>query len=233
MRRPRNLRELIRRPGVHDPMRVRLGESHGDRHLPEAFFRDVLPRRSKRTWVLPLGPVVLLWAAAALVQQGELGVEATEMGQPVFGSVAPEARPRQVELGGNRSVQRLRLAQALLAREEPARARELLQNLRRELGDIALVLRPLARAEKALGHRERAADLYVTLLQNRADDIEALEFFLRYRYEDDDLQGSLDVADELRELGALSGESAHFADLVRAERASRVMAQRLQASTAH
>ncbi len=199
-----------------------------DRHLAEAFFRDVLPRRSGRNWVLPLGPLVLLWAATTLIQQGELAFEATEMGQPVFGSVAPDARPRQVELGGGRSVRRLRFAQALLAREEPERAREILQSLRRELGDVALVLRPLARAEQALGHRERAADLYVTLLQSRADDLEALEFFLRYRYEEDDLRGALDVADELRELGALYGESAHFADLVRAEQAARLMALRLQ-----
>ncbi|MDF1562270.1 MAG: hypothetical protein P1V51_04455 [Deltaproteobacteria bacterium] len=207
-------------------MRVR---PDGER-LPEAFFEDELPRSGGRSWVLPLGPIVLLWAVATLIQQGELGLEATEVGQPVFGAVAaPDAPPRQVELGGGRSVRRLRLAQALLARDEPDRARTLLLQLRRELGDVALVLRPLARAEKALGHRERAADLYVTLLQSRGDDIEALEFFLRYRYEEDDLQGALDIAGELRELGALTGESAHFADLVRAEQAARAMARRMRA----
>lgn len=202
------------------------------RPLGEAFFRDRSHAPRARIWVLPLGPVVLVWAVAVLWQQGERGWMAAEQGGPLAGSVAWTRPGPVLTLGGGQDARRLRLALALLARGEPGRARTLLQRLRYRLGDRPLVLRPLARAEQALGHRERAADLYVVLLQERVDDIEALEFFLRYRYEADDLDGALAIADELRGLGALQGASAHLADRIRAERAARDLVERLHLARA-
>lgn len=221
--------ELFRTPGVLKVMREKRGRVV---HLDEAFFQDAkrLPR-PERVWVLPLAPLLAMWGAMWLFQQtqtrleGAAGVVRATSGTPV--------RTGPMDLGGGPMARDLRYAQALLARGDAKRARRVLIRVRATLAarrnphgegvELPFVVRSLARAERMLGHREQAAELYVILLQEREDDIEALKFFLAYLYEDDDLQGAMSIAEDLQMLGGLDGPSEHLMKRIQAELVARAV----------
>ncbi|RMG12048.1 MAG: hypothetical protein D6729_17085, partial [Deltaproteobacteria bacterium] len=191
--------------------------------LDEAFFFERAGRGNRR-FILPLAPVAVLWGLATVLS---LSVARTPREDPASwhrpdasrlgAAVAPSGFAHLAATPGSAlDGRRVRQALTLLRRGEAQAARRLLLRLHAERGDLPYVLRPLARAERAVGHRERAAELYVRLLQHRSDDTEALRFFLAYRYEDDDLDGALAIADELAALGGLDEESALLAARIRA-----------------
>lgn len=175
--------------------------------------------------VLPPGPLLLVWAAASLIVQASAGlrVDPPEGRLTAAGPREPAPGPT---LGEPEAERRLRLAYALLGRGEARRAEGLLEALPPAAAAHPLALRALGRCEKALGRPEEAAEAYGRLLAVHAEDVEALRFFLAYRWEEDDLPGALAVAARLARLGALDAESNRLARRIRDEWvARRVMAR--------
>lgn len=223
--------ELFRTPGVLKVMREKRGRVV---HLDEAFFQDARTlRRPERVWVLPLAPLLAMWGAMWLFQQTQTRLEGgSGVVRATSGTLRP-VRTGPLDLGGGPMARDLRYAQALLARGDAKRARGVLIRVRATLAarrnphgegvELPFVVRSLARAERMLGHREQAAELYVILLQEREDDIEALKFFLAYLYEDDDLQGAMSIADDLQMLGGLDGPSEHLMKRIQAELLARAV----------
>lgn len=202
--------------------------------LDEGFFDHPRSGRVRRLFVLPLAPIVVVWAVTALVGASTNLEEPPKKVVRVLATATDPEAARPVAPGCDVPAEQLRLAYLLLARNDPAhddaaRAERILASARVRCGDRPFLIRALAEASRHLGHREEAAQLYRILLQKQKDDIEALKFFLAYRYEDGDLAGALSIADRLRARHALDGDALYLASRIEAEAAARAMAREAHA----